>query len=83
MFKLFYSPPRIVTTRIELGGAGARLSLSGGVAAQTYQIQATTNLRPVSWQGIGSQPAQASDVLQFLDSDANNYPARFYRVIVP
>jgi len=53
------------------------------VAAQTYQIQATRDLRPDSWQTIGSPPSEANGMFQFLDSDANNYPARFYRVITP
>jgi uncharacterized repeat protein (TIGR03803 family) len=83
VFQLFYSPPRVVITRIELGRSGARLSLSGGMDTQTYQIQATTNLYSPSWQAIGSQPAAASGLLQFLDPEANNYPARFYRVTAP
>jgi uncharacterized repeat protein (TIGR03803 family) len=80
VFKLFYSPPRIVITRIELGATGTRLIFFGGVNDQTYQIQATTNLQAPLWRSVGSQNVQTNGLLEFLDSDAKNFPNRFYRI---
>jgi uncharacterized repeat protein (TIGR03803 family) len=81
VFRLSYSPPRIVITSIELGDPGARLSLSNGAAGQTYELQASSNLPPPSWQAIGSQLADSKGMVHFLDTNATRNPARFYRVV--
>jgi uncharacterized repeat protein (TIGR03803 family) len=84
VFKLFSSAPIISVTGIELNGAGALLSLSGGAAGQPYSIQATTNLNTTNgWQALGSTKARIDGRFQFLDPGASNQPARFYRSAKP
>ena len=83
IFRLFSSTPVVRMTRIELNGEGARLSLSGGAAGQTFQIQATPNLEPSLWQAIGTNQFGIDGRFQFLDTNASNYPTRFYRSVTP
>ena len=50
----------------------------------TYSVQATTNLAdPSSWTTIGSVLSDFDGSLQFTDSDAPNFPWRFYRLSTP
>jgi uncharacterized repeat protein (TIGR03803 family) len=84
VYRIFSSPVRITITGLELVTEGARLSLSGGAVGQTYQVQATVDLRKTNaWQIIGSKTADIDGRFQFLDPDAASYPTRFYRVVTP
>jgi uncharacterized repeat protein (TIGR03803 family) len=84
LFRLFSFAPRIAFTGIQRNGNGALLSLSGGAAGLTYNIQATTNLLVTNaWQVIGSSEAGIDGRFQFLDAGATNRPVRFYRSTVP
>ena len=49
-----------------------------GQVGHTYEIQASPNL--TSWTVIGAVTVGASGSVQFTDTNAANYPARFYRV---
>jgi hypothetical protein len=61
----------------------ATLSLSG-TPNLAYIMQATANLSPpVSWQTIATNEAGANGSCQFTDTNANNYPSRFYRLALP
>src|SRR6266581_1322843 len=53
-FRLFGSTPIVAISHIELSGASVRLSVSGGAAGQTFQIQATSKLDTSLWQAIGT-----------------------------
>jgi uncharacterized repeat protein (TIGR03803 family) len=57
------------------------LDLSGGIG-ETYLVQVTTNLSsPVEWQTISTNVVDSDDgSWQFTDTDAPNYPLRFYRI---
>ena len=46
---------------------------------QNFDIQASTNLQ--TWQDLGTNTADPSGLLQFLDTNAPNYPYRFYLTI--
>src|SRR5262249_15442519 len=81
VFRLFYSPSRIVIASIELGDTGARLNLSNGAAGQTYELQPSSTLPPPSWQAFGPQLADSTGMVLFLDANATRNPARFYRVV--
>lgn len=75
-----YTPPPPAQARATLRFATGQAALTGaGVAGHTYQIQATTNL--VSWVVLGQQIAGADGSFAFTDTDATNYPARFYRFV--
>jgi hypothetical protein len=54
-----------------------------GSVLQTVLIQANTDLaNPAGWVQIGSV-LPASGVFTFTDTNAAQYPARFYRIIAP
>jgi hypothetical protein len=73
-------------------GGGAALSINpasvdGGVAirlngesGQTYIIQASSDL--VNWTSISTNTA-VNGVINFVDQDAGNDSARFYRAVLP
>ena len=51
-----------------------------GIAAQTYVIEATTDLEdPLAWVGIATNAIPGSTLWDFVDSASTNYPYRFYR----
>ena len=52
-----------------------------GIPGQSYDFQATTNL--VSWNNLGSSPADTNGILEFLDTNAPLFPSRFYRWYSP
>jgi hypothetical protein len=70
--------------------ADAASSVTGGFtftvqanAAQTLLIQATTNLAdPTSWVTIATNPPSSS-AFSFTDTNAAQYPKRFYRTVAP
>ncbi len=50
-----------------------------GAVGLNYTIQGSTNL--TSWTGIGTATDQGNGLFEFTDTNANNLPARYYRVI--
>jgi uncharacterized repeat protein (TIGR03803 family) len=79
VFKLFSSTPLVSVTRMEFDGTIAHLSLSGGAAGQTFQLQTSTNLASHFWQAIATNQFGIDGKSQFLDTGASNNPIRFYR----
>ena len=72
----------ITNATLVAGGAFA-LSGSGG-AGQSYVLQTSTNLAPpAAWVGLLTNQADGSGLFQFLDTQATNFPQRFYRVTSP
>ena len=58
-------------------------SLSGtGIVGQTYILVSTTNLSIV-WLPIATNISVLNGNLSFIDTQATNYPQRFYRVYSP
>lgn len=66
------------------GSGGFQFTVSeGGSVLQTVLIQATlTPADPNSWQQIGSV-FPTSNPFTFTDSNASQFPARFYRITAP
>ena len=63
---------------------GMTLISFAGIPARTYYVQATTNLPPTaSWVTIGTNVAGTNGLFQFLDTQASNYPSRYYRTATP
>jgi len=61
------------------GSAGISLKAA---ASKPYMLQATTSLSPASWTTVSTNMTDSSGVCLFMDLDAPNYPARFYRTAV-
>jgi fibronectin-binding autotransporter adhesin len=70
-----------IGTAAKVGNGQIQLNGSG-VPGLMYSIQATENLSPpIGWQSIGSAMADGNGRIQFTDTEAPNYPARFYRLL--
>ncbi len=55
-----------------------------GLSNLTYAIQAATNLNPViQWSAIGAALANTNGLFSFTDTNAPQFPMRFYRAISP
>jgi hypothetical protein len=64
------------------GDSGFTLTCAGGPNEKCL-IQATTDLSsPNSWITIGTNTSGADGRFSFIDADAKNYPARFYRTMM-
>jgi Invasin, domain 3/Bacterial Ig-like domain (group 3) len=63
---------------------GNTLIKFAGIPGYHYYVQASTNLPPTAtWVTIGTNTAGANGLFQFLDTQASNYPARYYRTASP
>jgi hypothetical protein len=78
---LTITPPGVITiTSAELTEAG-HLRLTGtGDANVTYTVEASTDL--AQWLDLGDATADEVGTFTFVDTDAADYSARFYRVIL-
>jgi hypothetical protein len=54
------------------------MDLTGG-AGSTYIVQATTDLATGIWLPLATNVLDTNGVWQFTDTDATNFPQRFYR----
>ncbi len=54
-----------------------------GTPGQTYWIQAATSLTASNWTTISTNTAGTNGTWTFTESSASNYPARFYRAVLP
>jgi uncharacterized repeat protein (TIGR03803 family) len=80
LFKLFSTAPVITFSGIQAGTNGVTLNLVGGASGQNLNIQATTDPTTTNgWQVIGSATAAVDGTIQFTDTNAPNFSARFYR----
>jgi uncharacterized repeat protein (TIGR03803 family) len=78
VFRLGSGTDRVDITSIVPASGGFLISFAGGVAGNSYQIQAATApLGP--WTGLGSSTAATNGTFQFLDLGCSNIPNRFYR----
>ena len=69
--------PGIPTVQIRTAPAGEFMLTVSGLTGHTYDIQATQDF--MTWTVIGTVTAGDSGSLDFTDSDAANFPQRFYR----
>jgi len=80
LFRLFSGPPRINITRIQSSGANLLLDFRGGAAGHTYAIQGTTHLATNAiWSEISTAVVAIDGSFQVIDTNASQFPARFYR----
>ena len=72
--------PLILTNVAMLPGGGFSLSGTGAVG-QVYILLAASNLNPpAAWTPLATNGADGNGAFQFTDSQAANFPQRFYRV---
>jgi len=76
-----FIPPQNLTAHAS--GAGVTLQLKG-TTNYPYVLQSTTNLtRPVVWQSVVTNPADATGNWTFTDTNSSLAPVRYYRATVP
>jgi hypothetical protein len=78
------TPPALTVGGASPGVGGFQITASeGGYVLQTILIQATTNPGdPNSWVQIGSL-LPTTNPFTFTDTNAAQYPVRFYRLVAP
>jgi len=66
------------------GNANGIVTLSfGGAPGYSYVLEATTNLVfPVAWAPVTTNTPDTNGVWQFTDTQATNFPLRFYRLML-
>lgn len=65
----------IVTSTLQMTASGFNIQLSGP-AGSNYVIEASTDLK--NWTPIATNSAPSGTV-SYIDTQASNYPSRFYR----
>lgn len=73
-------PPQI--TSISPAGDPVITVTGKGNVGKGYLLQATFNLVAPTWSTIATNVADANGIVSYIDYDATNYPARFYRLAV-
>lgn len=60
------------------------LQLNGlGTSNLVYHVEASTNLATGNWMNLGAVTASTHGGLNYTDTAATNFPARFYRFVFP
>ena len=55
-----------------------------GIPGEAYRVQATPSLSPpIQWSTLSTNVASTNGLFQFVDTQAKNFPMRFYRAINP
>jgi len=72
--------PDASTVSIATTPDGPAITLSGSTN-QTYVIEASFDM--INWTSLSTNVTDSTGIFTFVDSDANNYPSRFYRGVAP
>ena len=72
--------PDAITISITTTPDGPAITLSGNTN-QTYVIEASFDMH--NWTSLSTNLTDATGLFTFVDSDATNYPSRFYRGFAP
>ncbi len=84
VFRLALSDAIAPSLTITNSSVGLQLFLFGGVAGQTYRLQATPVLSAdIPWTGLATNVAPLDGRIEFFDREGAVRPARFYRAISP
>jgi hypothetical protein len=74
-------PNSSVSAAVINGSGTVTLSFTG-VPRYTYQVEAATDLAPpVVWTTVSTNTADGAGAWQFTDTQATNYPNRYYRSV--
>ena len=72
--------PDASTVLIVATPEGPAITLSGS-PDQNYVIEASFDMH--NWTAISTNKTDSNGLFMFVDSDATNYPSRFYRGFAP
>ena len=72
--------PNASTVSITLQDGNPAITLSGSTN-QVYVLQASSDMH--SWSSISTNTTDANGLFTFVDTDAQNYPQRYYRGVAP
>ena len=72
--------PDASTVSIAIQDGNPAITLSGSTN-QTYVLQASVDMH--NWTSISTNLTDANGLFTFVDTDAKNYPSRFYRGVAP
>ena len=72
--------PDASTVSIAATPDGPAITLSGS-PDQTYVLQASFDM--INWTSLSTNLTDSTGIFTFVDSDAKNYPSRFYRGVAP
>jgi hypothetical protein len=75
--------PSQTANSIQMLADGCTRITCAGSPNQSYLVQATASLSSPSWTTIATNTTGADGLLVFVDMDAPNFPARFYRTSTP
>ena len=70
-------PDELPAVQIRAAPDGPVVLTVSGQAGHTYEVQATQDF--MAWTVIGTMSLEADGALDFTDTDAANFPQRFYR----
>jgi hypothetical protein len=73
--------PNASTVSIALQPDGSPAITLSGNTNQTYVLQASFDLH--NWTSLSTNLTDANGLFTFVDSDAKNYPSRYYRGVAP
>jgi len=73
--------PNASTVSITLQPDGSPAITLSGSTNQTYVLQASCDMH--NWTSISTNTTGDSGLFMFVDSDAQNYPTRYYRGVAP
>jgi hypothetical protein len=71
------------TNSVQMLSDGCSKITCAGAPNQTYLVQATASLSSPAWTTIATNTTGPDGLFVFVDADAPNFPARFYRTSTP
>jgi hypothetical protein len=73
--------PNASTVSITVQPDGNPAITLAGSADQTYVLQASSDMH--NWTSISTNQTDSTGIFMYVDTDAQNYPVRFYRGVAP
>ena len=75
--------PVSINSPVVLLDGTVQLTFMGGDAGASYRILGNTDLTSTNWSMLGTSLATTNGLPGFIDTDATNHAARYYRTVTP
>lgn len=75
--------PVTINPPVLLADGTVQLTFTGSDAGASYRIQSSLDLNSTNWTTLGTSLATTNGLPGFIDADAPNHPARYYRTATP